>query len=101
MDLCDIQQIKALLSRHGFSLLQVHGAEFSGGGLGAPGYCGGIRRLPSCGVLEVGGIGPSPRSSPGGPGEWSLWNWTGPSSPSCQRPWPAGRKMWRSFQETS
>ena len=101
MDLCDIQQIKALLSRHGFHF-QVHGAEFSGGGLGALGYCGGIRRLPLPAVC---------------------WRWAPASAPHQELSWRAGRvvsveldrsllphpvrdhgrpgKMWRSFQETS
>ena len=83
MDLCDIQQIKALLSRHGFHFSKSMGQNFL------------VEDWVPRDIAEASGASPS-----GGPGEWSLWSWTGPSSPSCQRPWPAG-KMWRSFQETS
>ena len=90
MDLCDIQQIKALLSRHGFHFSKSMGQNFlvedwvpwdiaEASGASLPAVCWRWARHQP----------PSPRSSPGGPGEWSLWNWTGPSSPSCQRPWPA------------
>lgn len=101
MDLCDIQQIKALLSRHWLSLLQVHGAEFSGGGLGAPGYCGGIRRLPSCGVLEVGpGIGPLTQELSRRAGRVVSVELDRSLLPILSETM-GGREMWRSFQETS
>ena len=101
MDLCDIQQIKALLSRHGFHFSKSMGQNFLVEDWVPRDIAEASGASPSCGVLEVGpGIGPLTQELSRRPGEWSLWSWTGPSSPSCQRPWPAG-KMWRSFQETS
>ena len=102
MDLCDIQQIKALLSRHGFHFSKSMGQNFLVEDWVPRDIAEASGASPSCGVLEVGpGIGPLTQAAlPAGRARWSLWSWTGPSSPSCQRPWPAG-KMWRSFQETS
>ena len=101
MDLCDIQQIKALLSRHGFHFSKSMGQNFLVEDWVPRDIAEASGASPSCGVLEVGpGIGPLTQELSRRAGRVVSVELDGPSSPSCQRPWPAG-KMWRSFQETS
>ena len=59
MDLCDIQQIKALLSRHGFHFSKSMGQNFLVEDWVPRDIAEASGASPSCGVLEVGpGIGP-------------------------------------------
>ena len=59
MDLCDIQQIKALLSRHGFHFSKSMGQDFLVEDWVPRDIAEASGASPSCGVLEVGpGIGP-------------------------------------------
>ena len=59
MDLCDIQQIKALLSRHGFHFSKSMGQNFLVEDWVPQDIAEASGASPSCGVLEVGpGIGP-------------------------------------------
>ena len=62
MDLCDIQQIKALLSRHGFHFSKSMGQNFLVEDWVPRDIAEASGASPSCGVLEVGpGIGPLTR----------------------------------------
>lgn len=90
-DLCDIQQIKALLSRHGFHFSKSMGQNFLVEDW-VPGYCGGIRRLLPA-VCWRWAPASAPRRSFSAAGRVVSVELDRSSSPSCQRPWPAGK--WR------
>ena len=86
MDLCDRNDIQALLARHGFHFAKALGQNFLIRGdvaedIAAAGC------VPGCGVLEVGpGIGALTVQLK----RWCRWNWTS----ACRRCW---RRLWRTM----
>lgn len=90
MDLCDRNDIQALLARHGFHFAKALGQNFLIRGdvaedIAAAGC------VPGCGVLEVGpGIGALTVQLARRAERWFRWSWTS----ACRRCW---RRLWRTM----
>ena len=77
MDLCNINEIKALLARNGFRFSKSMGQNFLIQSWVPEDIAAASGAGPGTGVLEVG-----PGSWPGGRTRWCRWSWTGPCCPS-------------------
>ena len=96
MDLCNINEIKALLARHGFHFSKAKGQNFLTQSWVPQNIVLEAGIDESCGVLEVGpGIGPLTQQLCRHAKRSSRSRSTGRSSPCWPRRWPA-MKIWRS-----
>lgn len=83
MDLCNINEIKALLARNGFRFSKSMGQNFLIQSWVPEDIAAASGAGPGTGVLEVGpGIGPLTRQLARGRTRWRRWSWTGPCCPS-------------------
>ena len=89
MDLCNRNDIQALLQRHGFHFSKAMGQNFLIEGWVPRDIAAACGADEHTGVLEIGpGIGPLTRELAGGPGRWCPWSWTGGCGRCWRRPWP-------------
>ena len=100
MDLCNINEIKALLARHGFHFSKAKGQNFLTQSWVPQNIVLESGVDETCGVLEVGpGIGPLTQSCAGTRKRSSRSRSTGRSSPCWPRRWRA-MKIWKSSSAT-
>ena len=82
MDLCNINEIKALLARNGFRFSKSMGQNFLIQSWVPEDIAAASGAGPGTGVLEVGpGIGPLTRQLARRRTRWRRWSWTGPCCP--------------------
>ena len=82
MDLCNRNDIQALLQRHGFRFSKAMGQNFLIQGWVPRDIAAACGADEHTGVLEIG-----PGSWPSGPGRWCPWSWTGGCTRCWRRPW--------------